>query len=631
MSLAGVLILTSAVHFAVVSFLGHPEPGPLIAAAIGLLLLAAVVGAWGVFFSSLFQYQVVSYVLTFAFVFLFFIIDGLEPHLPGLLGRIATQLSFKVHFSRFSWGVVDSRDLVFFLGWIVVGLSAAATSLGGRRMVNVRKPLHWLPTVMLTALLGIVYGISLYYPLTWDWTRDKRYSLSPQAEQVLQTIDEEITIYGFYQRLDPQRKAVEVLLRACGEHSPYLQFEIVDPDRDLGLVERYGVASPRTVVVEMGERRKVLLEPDESPLINAIYRLATGSQPVIYHLLGHGEHRLDSDDRGGYSNFAAVLADQGYRLKPLVLADAPEVPSDADIVIIAAPKLEFGAAEFAAVDEFIHNGGAVLAMLDPGTPVSVEQWCGQYNLDLGDDFIVSADRGRSQFGVDPRVVVLYESDSYGEHALTRGLPGQATFFPFAQSLGRLHAGVVGVNHEWFLKSSRRSWAEQDARSIASGEPQFTEGEDLPGPIFFGVAVEVDRQTFFGENNAEAGPRAARPETPDDPVISTLERMHAPPTTIQNPSIFTQEASSRLVFMGDSDCFANANLSLYGNRDLLLNILGWLARERVLIERRAPTAISKAIILTVGQKELLGWSSLLGWPLLVGLGSVVMVVRHRRRR
>jgi len=631
MSLAGILILSSAVHFAVVSIMGHPEPGPLIAAAIGLLLLSAVVGAWGVFFSSLFQYQVVSYVLTFAFVFLLFIIDGLEPHLPGLLGRIATQLSFKVHFSRFSWGVVDSRDLVFFLGWIVVGLSAAATSLGARRLANVRKPLHWLPTIMLTVLMGIVYGISLYYPLTWDWTRDKRYSLSPQAERVLQTVTEPINVYGFYQRLDPQRKAVEVLLRACGEHSPYLQYEIVDPDRELALVERYGVSSPRSVIVEMGERRKVLLEPDEGPLINAIYRLATGSEPVIYHLLGHGEHRLDSDDRGGYANIAALLTDQGYRLKPLVLADAPLVPPDADIVIIAAPKLEFGQPELDALDEFIHNGGAVCALLDPGTPLSVEAWCGQYNLDLGDDFIVSADRRRSQFGVDPRVVVLIDSDSYGEHPLTRGLPGQATFFPYAQSVGRLHAGVVGVTHEWFLSSGRRSWAEQDISSIASGEPKFTEGEDLPGPIFFGVAVEVDRQAFFEAGGGAGGPRAEPAEPIDDPVIGTLERMHAPPSTVRNPSIFTQEASSRLVFVGDSDFIANANLNLYGNRDLLLNILGWLARERVLIERRAPTAISKAIILTVGQKEILGWSSLLGWPFLVGLGSVIVVVRHRRRR
>ena len=260
------------------------------------------------------------------------------------------------------------------------------------------------------------------------------------------------------------------------------------------------------------------------------------------------------------------------------------------------------------------------------------EWAAAYNVGLGDDFIVSAGRDRREFGVDARVVVIFDTKSYGEHDVTRGLPGQATFFPFAQSLTRVHAGVRGVHGEWLLRSDSRSWAEKDPSTIASGTPKYDEGIDPPGPVVFGAAIEVHRRAFFEHpEGIDTGPEAPEPELPDDPVLRTLKAFQEGDPAAQAPSIFTQEANSRLVFIGDSDFAANANLNLYGNRDLLLNTFGWLARERVLIERRARESVGQPVVLSVEQKELIGWGSILGWPLLIALGSMGLVVRHRRRR
>jgi ABC-type uncharacterized transport system involved in gliding motility auxiliary subunit len=478
----------------------------------------------------------------------------------------------------------------------------------------------------------VIYLVVQHYPLSWDWTRNKRYSLAPQSEQVLDSLDRDIEITAFYQRLDPQRKAIEVLLRAFTEHSPHVRTTMVDPDQELSKVEEYGVQAPQTVVISQGDRRKVLLEPDESPLINAIYRLATGSRPVIYEVMGHGEHRLDSDERGGYSAYANVLADQGYALQPLFMANEPLVPADADILVLAAPKLEYSEAEIGALQDFVERGGAVLALLDPGTPQQLRTWAAGYNVALGNDFIVSADPARRQFGADPRVVVIYESSQYAEHPATRGLPGVATWFPFTQSLSRIHAGMRGVQGEWLLRTGIQSWAEKNPSTIASGKPEFEADVDQPGPVVFGVALEVNRQEFFqGGGTAESGPRAPAPEAPNDPVLRTLQAMREGEAPPEKPSIFAEEATSRIIILGDSDFAANANLNLYGNRDLLLNMLGWLARERVLIERRATERIGKPLLLSVNQKETIGWLSMLAWPLLVGSVAVTLVVRHRRKR
>jgi len=632
-----VLILSSGVYFGVAAWLGHPEPGPLFAAAIGLILLTATIAAWGIFFSTLFQYQVISYFLTFAFVLLFYTLGGLEPHLPYALGRLSVELSLADHFVRFSRGVVDSRDIVFFCGFTILGLFAATGSLASRRMALGRRWLRWLPTVILAAFLVLLYIIALKHPLTLDWTRNQRYSLAPQTKQVLRALDKDVTVHAFYQRLDPYRKAVEVLLRACRDNTPRLRFEMVDPDRDLGLVQEYGITKARTVILEAADRRAELLLPDEKAFINTLYRLATGTRPVIYYLLGHGEHRLDSDDRGGYTGFTELLSAQGYEVRALVLAEKTMVPPDADMIVIAAPKLDYTRAEIALLDDFVLAGGALLAMLDPDTPDTLSSWTERYNVKLGNDLIVTASGARRQFGVDQRVVVIY--DTYAEHPVTRGLEGLPTLFPYTQSLSSLRRSQPGLLGKAILVTDTDTWAKKTRTKWVAGQLQFEEGVDQPGPLAFGVALEVQRSQFqvvekyssnsADESDAQTGTGLDKP--PDAPSLRTRRVQQASEQTGLPASIFTQAETSRLVFLGDSDFAVNENLNLYGNRDLLLNILGWLAREQVLIALRSRGSVGEPVVLTVAQKEFIGWMCILGWPALLGTGSLAMVIRHRRRR
>lgn len=628
LAVAALLVLASGLYFAVAAWLGHPEPGPVLSAGLGLLLVAAVIAAWGVFFSTLFQYQVVSYILTFAFALLLLTIGGLEPHLPGGLGRVTVGLSLTEHFQRFARGVVDTRDLYYFAAWTALGLTAASSSLGGRRQAGARRAARWLPVAMLALLLIVLELILARHALTFDWTRNRRYSLSPQTVQVLASLDVDVRAHAFYQRLDPRRPAMEVLLHACRDRSPRFSVQFVDPDRELTRVQQFGVTAARTVVLEAGGRTRTLLDPDESTLINGVYRVASGSRPVVYHLLGHGQHRLDSEERGGYAAFARLLQAQGYDLRPLLLADVPLVPPDGNVLVIAAPKLEMAPGEIEAVQRFVREGGAVLALLDPGTPASLAAWTERYNVRLNDDFIVTATGGGRQFGLDPRVVLVH--DTYGEHPAVRGLEGIATIFPFAQSLSPLHAAQTGVTPRTILATGPRSWGEADLASVVGGEPRFDEGRDRPGPLALGVALEIDRERYFAAATAEA-PRELAAPAPTTPLRDQLLAQRSPAAGRTPDSIFSRAPTSRLIIVGDSDFAVNENLNLYGNRDLLLNLLSWLAHEQVLIALRPRQDLSEPVVLTVGQKEAVGWLCIVGWPLAVGLGAVGWVLRRRRPR
>lgn len=631
MAVAALLIAGAGAYVGITAWLGSPEPGPPVAAGLGLLLLAGAFAAWGVLFSALFQYQLISYFLSFAFLFIMFALSNAEPFLPPAVAPILNEVAWGEHFARFTRGVVDSRDVWFFLAWTALGLSAGTAVLAGRRLAGRLRPLLWLPTLVLAVLLTLLQVLVVRHPLSLDLTSNRRYSLAPQTEQVLASLERPVRVLAFYERLDPTRRPLEVLLRSLHDRSRKIDFLIVDPIREATLVEQYGVTSPRTVVVEMGDKRTTILQPGEGALVNAIYRLATGTRPVIYHLLGHGEHRLDSEDRGGYSGYATALAEQGYLVRPLLLADRPLVPSDADVVVLSSPKLELSEAETAALLAHLERGGSLLLLLDPGTPAGIAAWVADFNLVLGDDFIVSGDSGRRSFGVDPRVVVI--SDTYGDHPAVAGMAGVTTLFPLTQSLSLAAAEIVGVDPKWILRTGSGSWAERDLDTIASGSPVYEPGRDRPGPVVFGVAATVDREEFFGEPAAAAGPGEGEAEEEADlaPIVRQLRAMRGGEGEGPSaPGMFGLAASSRLIVLGDSDFAANANLGLYGNRDLLLDLVGWLARENVLVALRPRPARQEPLILSVTQRRLLSWLAIGVWPLGVALVSAGVVIRHRRR-
>lgn len=621
-----VLLAGAGLYFLVTGLLGRPEIGPLATAALGLTLAAATMVAWGVFFSTLLPYQVVSYILTFAFLMILSTVGNFEPHLPAALAPLAERLSLSVHFGRFARGLIDTRDLVWFGGWIVLGLVAATASLGGRRQAGGRRTARWAPVLVLALLLLVLDGLAVRSPQSLDLTRNRRNSLAPQTERVLDALDVDLHITAFYQRPDPQRREAEALLAAFADRNDRITYEVLDPDVSLSRVQDLGVTVARAVVVEGAGRRRDLLDPDESALINAAFRVMVGRSPVVYHLMGHGESRLDDDARTGYQAYDRALRSQGYDVRPLLLSDAPEVPADARIVVIAAPKIEFAGQELEALHAFVARGGAVLALLDPGSPLSISDWTARYNVVPGDDFLVTASRANADLRVDERVMVLFE---YGDHEITKGLTGMATFFPFAQSLMPRAEGLVGVEARTFLRSDPRSWAERDAASVAEGEIRFDEGVDRPGPLPFGVALEVTRADYFDDLKLEELDLEPDDLIDQNATLSTLRNLQTAAEPTLPPSIFNQETTSRLVIVGDADFASNADLNLYGNRDLLLNIMGWLAREQVLIAPRARADFSEPLMLDRDRRNLLGWGCAVAWPLLAGLIAAAVVVRRRR--
>jgi ABC-2 type transport system permease protein len=122
-----------------VNYLGHPDNGVIFASYIGSLLMAGAYLAVSAMTSALTRNQVVSFILSVVFL-LFLILAGWEP-VMSLLGQWAptwlvnTISAFAVmsHFTSIQNGVIDSRDILFFLSVIVFALFATGVILRANR------------------------------------------------------------------------------------------------------------------------------------------------------------------------------------------------------------------------------------------------------------------------------------------------------------------------------------------------------------------------------------------------------------------------------------------------------------------------------------------------------------------
>lgn len=203
-SAAVVLVLFSLLPTLIYLFsilkLGNPpgniDLGSTIGAYGGLFFLALIYVAIGLFSSAISENQIISYITAVATSFLFF--SGLEfaaeAGVPYVLGKWMIWLSINEHYLSVSRGVIDARDLLYFIG--VTLLFLMLTVLMIRKMTyGFGKPGKWL---LLTGV-GLIALYAATDSIRWrlDLTDDKRYSLQPQTIDLMGRVEEPVSIELF--------------------------------------------------------------------------------------------------------------------------------------------------------------------------------------------------------------------------------------------------------------------------------------------------------------------------------------------------------------------------------------------------------------------------------------------------
>jgi ABC-type uncharacterized transport system involved in gliding motility auxiliary subunit len=489
------------------------------------------------------------------------------------------------------FGLPEQQQYAVYLAWAGLACMLLYSLSQWREIANAfsRRQARYgvLSASSVLIVLGILVAVNYIgrrQNFRWDLTAAQQFTLSDQSRNVLQGLEGPLHIMAFAPEADFQQ--YRDALEGYGYESSQVTTEYIDPDRRPALAQQHEIEQYGTILITYQDRTERTVSTTEQDITNAIIKVVSGETPTVYFTQGHGEKDLASSEREGYGSVVDALRRENYTVEPFVLAQQGRVPENASVVVIAGPQADFLEPEIEAIETYLSNSGKLLLLVDPqSSPAAAPltnllELARAWDVELGNDVVVDASGMGRILGTDASVPVAAQ---YPSHAITERF-GFFTAYPLARSARPIEGGAAGRVAVSFIESSPRSWAETNiAGLLASGEVSLDEDAgDVAGPVPLGAAI-------------------SSPSSAPEPAAADAEA----------PS-----PETRVAIVGDSDFAANAALGIQGNRDMFLNIVGWLSQQENLISIRPREPEDRRITLTATQQSNVLWLSLVIVPLMV---------------
>jgi len=366
--------------------------GPVIAQYLGAGLLAAGFAGVGVWASSLSKSQITAFILAVAVMFVLILV-GLDPLLVGLppiLATVAARLGVLAHFESIGRGVLDLRDLLYFLSLAAVFLVLAYAVLMRRRLAPKSQPAQRLRlgALLLIAVLVAVNLAGGQIGGRIDLTPGNAYTLSKATKDIAKGLEDIVTIKLFSSKELPaefalNKRDVDDLLwdlKSAGggkirviEKDPGTDATAAEDARSLGVVPvQFNVVGQSELQVKEGFFGLVVQHADKKETIPFIqrtddleYRMAT----TIRNLSRTAKPKvalLTDPQAGSYGALRQEL-ERSYAVETPIGDSA--LPADLAAVVIAAASDSVPTGQIERVKAYLDQGGKAL-ILESGMMVS---------------------------------------------------------------------------------------------------------------------------------------------------------------------------------------------------------------------------------------------------------------------
>lgn len=123
----------SGINLGILFAFGRPDWKPILVGFLGLLLQGGCLLAIGIFISTLTRNQIIAGGATFAVCLMLWVLDWVSAYDQSAWGKVVSYLSVVTHFEPFAKGVIDSKDVVFYLSMIFFGLFLTTRSVESLR------------------------------------------------------------------------------------------------------------------------------------------------------------------------------------------------------------------------------------------------------------------------------------------------------------------------------------------------------------------------------------------------------------------------------------------------------------------------------------------------------------------
>lgn len=443
-----------------------------------------------------------------------------------------------------------------------------------------------LRIVLVLGVVAVAGVLSQIYKTEFDWTYGGRNSLSEASRQLLARMPEPIVFTAFTSSDAEMKRSIIGDLGRYRRAADNIEIRFVDPSREPQKARAAGIRSFNEVQIAYQGNSEVIGSLTEPAITGALQRLANPEEKVVYFLRGHGERTLSGSGENGQGSglsmaaLVGALEETGLRVAPLNLADTPEIPADASVLVLASPQSALLEGEQRRVAEWVRDGGNLVWLADPDSAHDIPA--------LAEILTVEWQPGVAVFpdyeATSGHPGILLATD-YPPNPLTRRLE-QTTVFPLVAGL------EWDMNGEWngmpLVVTRDSAWLETGA---IEGDLTFDEAAgDIGGPVTVGATMTRDLPAGDGE--------------------TVLEQ--------------------RVVVFGDSDFLIDAYLREVGNRQLALNLFQWVASRDRQLDIDVPRAPDTSLRMSGLSLTLVAGGIVLVLPaLLIGFGVVRWIIRRRR--
>lgn len=374
------------------------QAGVIVAQYIGSALLIAALVAVGLWSSALTRNQVTAFILGVTITFALYLIglDVVVLGLPGFLSSVASRLGILGHFENVARGVIDLRDVLYFIAVTAAFLSLTYFAVLRLRLSRERDSYRRLVagTAALVALAVVAGLAGAQIRGRIDLTPGNLYTLSSPTRDLLRGLDDLVTIQFFRSdEIPPQfasiRRDVDDLLRdfdAAGGPNVEVVRRTPDDDPDAaedarGLGIRpvqfnvFGQAEFQVREGYLGLAVQYAGETEALPFVGQTrdleYRLASTirsmtreRRPVVAFLTGHGE----ADPTGAAGGAADRLRDE-YEARSLRIdSTTTSIADSIDVLVVAGPRSPLETREGELIVDYVEGGGNLL-LLHPGAEI----------------------------------------------------------------------------------------------------------------------------------------------------------------------------------------------------------------------------------------------------------------------
>lgn len=388
---------------------GNLDMGSTVGSYFGLLFLILAYTAIGVFASTISDNQIVAFISAVFLCFFFYV--GFEGIADITSSRFIEQLGMSTHYKSMSRGVLDTRDIIYFLSITTFFIFLTVKRINA----EASKPVKWsVIAIVPVVLLALNFlGHSVYS--RFDLTSDKRYTLSNATLNSFKNVDSPIIIdvflegEGFPSEFRRLQSETRQMLEEFSAYNSNISFQFLNPiedegtrDRNIEQLNARGLTPMQVNVQENGKQSQAIIFPwalasynGETVKISLVkYKVNADQQELVSNSVQHLEYAI-ADGLGKLINpkkrKVAVLKGNGemqnqyiadfittlrdyYYIAPFTMDSVALSPqktatalNDYDLIIAAKPTEAFTEQEKFVLDQYTMQGGKSLWLIDAVT------------------------------------------------------------------------------------------------------------------------------------------------------------------------------------------------------------------------------------------------------------------------